>query len=175
MDPISIALGLANFVPAIMKFVGAGDGATSAVSKVIEIAKDVTGTASGADALSALKADPNKVLEFQAAMAANSTHLDEIYLADVQSARDRDVKLAQAGFSNRRGHILTGYAALLVVATLVAVLWASNIDDFVKATVTLVLGKALGWVDQIFGFEFGTTRASKAKDETIKSLTKDGV
>ena len=175
MDPISIALGLANFVPAIMKYLGAGDGATSAVNKVIDIATELTGTNSGADAVQALKADPAKVLEFQMAMAANATHLDEIYLADMASARDRDVKLAQAGFTNRRGHILTAYAAMLVVLTLVAVIWQSGLDDFVKATVTLVLGKALGWVDQIFGFEFGTTRASKAKDETIKSLTKEGV
>lgn len=175
MDPISIALGLANFVPAIMKFVGAGDSATSAVSKVIDIAKEVTGTNSGADALEALKADPNKVLDFQLAMARNATHLDEIYLADVQSAREMNIKLAQAGFTNRRGHILAGYSAMLVILCLVLVIWESNLDDFVKATVTLVLGKALGWVDQIFGFEFGTTRASKSKDETIKQLTKESV
>lgn len=158
-----------------MKFVGAGEGATSAVTKVIDIAKEITGTNSGADALDVLKADPNKVMEFQLAMAQNATHLDELYLADVQSARDRDVKLAQAGFTNRRGHILAAYAAILVILCLFLVIWESSLDEFVKATVTLVLGKALGWVDQLFGFEFGTTRNSKAKDETIKQLTKESV
>jgi hypothetical protein len=52
------------------------------------------------------------------------------------------------------------------------VVWASGMDDFAKATITLILGRALGWVEQIFSFEFGTTRANKTKDDTINNLTK---
>lgn len=36
-----------------------------------------------------------------------------------------------------------------------------------KGAVTLILGRALGWVEQVFSFEFGTTRQSRVKDETI--------
>ncbi|QYF95594.1 hypothetical protein KY495_10835 [Massilia sp. PAMC28688] len=44
-------------------------------------------------------------------------------------------------------------------------------DDFAKATITLILGRSLGWIEQIFSFEFGTTRGSKSKDETISRLS----
>ncbi len=50
--------------------------------------------------------------------------------------------------------------------------WGSDMDDFAKGMVTLICGRALGWVEQIFSFEYGTTRANKVKDDTIKALTK---
>jgi hypothetical protein len=46
-----------------------------------------------------------------------------------------------------------------------------NINEYVKGIFTLVLGRFLGYLDNIYSFEFGTTRGSKEKDETIKNLT----
>lgn len=34
------------------------------------------------------------------------------------------------------------------------------------------LGRFLGYLDNIFNFEFGTTRSSQKKDDTILNLTK---
>lgn len=63
-------------------------------------------------------------------------------------------------------------AASLLLATLGIVIWATNLDDFAKATITLICGRALGWVEQIFSFEFGTTRTSTQKDDTINNFMK---
>lgn len=49
--------------------------------------------------------------------------------------------------------------------------WDSTMNEYAKGIITLILGRALGWVEQIFSFEFGTTRASKAKDDTINKLS----
>ena len=103
---------------------------------------------------------------------ANEADLDKAFLADVQDARRRDVELAKAGVKNYRANVLAGAALLLVLICLALVIWNSNAGDFEKATITLVLGRALGWVETLFSFEYGTTRSGKTKDDTINNLTK---
>lgn len=172
MDPITIGLTLASqFAPEIIKYFTNSDKAGQVAGKVIEIAQTVTGKAVPDEALEALKADPALALQFRTAVMANETELQRMYLADVQSARDRDVKIQQAGGHNHRANVLAGMAVLLVIACLVIVVWMSGIDEFAKGTITLICGRALGWVEQIFSFEFGTTRSSKVKDDTISKLT----
>ena len=68
--------------------------------------------------------------------------------------------------------MLAGAALLLVLICLAVVIWNSGAGDFEKATISLILGRALGWVEQLFSFEFGTTRSGKTKDDTINNLTK---
>ena len=62
--------------------------------------------------------------------------------------------------------------AALAVAGMVYLVWSSpDLNEYVKGIVTLVLGRFLGYLDNIYSFEFGTTRGSKDKDETIKQLS----
>jgi ABC-type multidrug transport system fused ATPase/permease subunit len=84
MDPITIALGLAQFVPKIVQWIG-GDKAGAVAQKVISVAQQVTGKPSGDQALDALKADPSLVLQFQQAMLAQETTFNQLA---VQNAAD---------------------------------------------------------------------------------------
>ncbi len=172
MDPITIAMGLAQFAPGIIKLITGSDKAADVADKVIGVAKAVTGADSGPAALAAIQADPAKVLDFQMAMGAQQLELERMYLGDTQDARARDVQLVQAGHVNSRANLLAAGAGLLVILCLLMTVWASSMDDFAKATITLICGRALGWVEQVFSFEFGTTRASKTKDDTINKLTR---
>lgn len=172
MPLIPIAMALAQFAPGIIKLLTGSDKAEDVAEHVVGIAQTITGTADGDAALAALKADPNKVLEFQQAMSAQQADLEKAYLADVANARQRDVELAKAGIRNDRANVLAGAALLLVVVCLFVVLWQSNASEFAKATISLILGRALGWVEQLFSFEFGTTRANKTKDDTINNLSR---
>lgn len=172
MDPISIAMGLAQFAPGIIKLLTGSDKAGEVADKVVGIAQAVTGTSSGPAALAAVQADPQKVLEFQLAMGAQQLELERVYLADVQDARRRDTDLVKAGQVNYRANALAGGAVLLVLFCLLVVVWKADVNEFAKGGITLILGRALGWVEQIFSFEFGTTRANKVKDDTIKNLSK---
>ena len=169
---IPIAMALAQFAPGIIKLLTGSGKAEEVAAQVVGIAQTVTGTESPDAALAAIKADPNKVLEFQQAMSAQQVDLEKAYLADVASARQRDVELAKAGMPNHRANVLAAVALLLVIVCLFVVLWQSNASEFAKATISLILGRALGWVEQLFSFEFGTTRANKAKDDTINKLTR---
>jgi hypothetical protein len=90
---------------------------------------------------------------------------------DRGSARDRDVEFIKRGMVNTRANVMF-FLAVVMVGILVWIVWKDqNINEYVKGIFTLVLGRFLGYLDNIYSFEFGTTRGSKEKDETIKQLT----
>lgn len=66
MDPISLALGLAQFVPSIVRWIG-GDDAGDKAEQIVGVAKRVAGGAD--DPAAAIKADPALYAQFQQAMA----------------------------------------------------------------------------------------------------------
>lgn len=93
---------------------------------------------------------------------------------DRDSARDRDVEFIKRGVTNNRANFMF-FLAVCMVALLVWIVWKDqSINEYVKGIFTLVLGRFLGYLDNIYSFEFGTTRGSKEKDETIKQLTNGG-
>lgn len=169
---IPMAMELAKYAPSIIKLLTGSDKAEEVAGKVIDVAKVITGTDDGPAAVAAIQADPQKMLDFQLAFDAQQIEWERMYLSDTQNARARDVDLAKAGYRNSRANILAMSAYFLVLMGLAIVVWASDMDEFAKGTITLVVGRALGWVEQVFSFEFGTSRASQAKDQTISNLTK---
>jgi len=64
MDPISIAMGLSQFVPSIIKWVSGSDKAADAAQQVVDVAAQITGRPAD-QVVEALKADPSLVLEFR--------------------------------------------------------------------------------------------------------------
>jgi hypothetical protein len=62
---------------------------------------------------------------------------------------------------------------VIAVVVLTVAIWRDpTINEYVKGTFTLVLGRFLGYIDQIYSFEFGSTRSNKTKDQTINQLTR---
>jgi len=171
MDPISIAFGLAQFAPQIIKWITGSDKAADAAGAVVEIAETVTGR-KGADALDALKADPALVLQFRQSVIAQEADLDKAYLADRADARKRDAVFISSGARNYRADFMF-LLAVGMIAGLVWLVWKDpSINEYMKGIFTLVLGRFLGYLDNIYNFEFGSTRASKTKDATIENLTR---
>jgi hypothetical protein len=168
---IPIAMQLAQFVPNIIKLLTGSDKAGEVASQVVDVARAVTGIDDPATVVQTIQMDPGKAAEFQLAMAAQQADFERMFLGDTQSARARDVELAKAGIKNHRANVLAGAALILVIICLLVVVWNSDMNEYGKLTLSLVLGRAMGWVDQIFSFEFGTTRANKMKDETISKLS----
>ena len=167
MDPITIAMGLSQFVPSIIKWVSGSDKAASAAQKVVDVATAITGKPAD-QVIDALKADPNLVLDFRKAVMANEIEYDKIYLADVQSARQRDVAKGEHNYRADSMYVL----AVVLVAALVYITLQSDLDEYAKGIITLVLGRFLGYLDGVYNFEFGTNRTSKIKDNTIENLSK---
>lgn len=165
-DPISIAMGLAQFAPQVIKWISGSDKAAEAAGKVVQIAEAVTGK-QGSDAVEALKADPALVLQFRQAVMANETELDKAYLADRADARRRDIAITQAGRYNWRGDLL----ALLAVVGLVLCVWFvardSEMPERAVNAIMFVAGVLAAAVRDVYNFEFGSSRGSKSKDEVI--------
>ena len=75
------------------------------------------------------------------------------------------------GMTNNRANLMF-FLAVVMVGAMVWIVWKDqSINEYVKGIFTLVLGRFLGYLDNIYSFEFGTTRGSKEKDDTIKQLT----
>jgi hypothetical protein len=169
MDPITVAMGLAQFAPQILKWITGSDKAAEAAGTVVEIAQVVTGKP-GPEALDALRADPALVLQFRQALAANEVELDKAYLADRADARKRDTAFVQAGRQNWRADLL----ALLAVAGLVVCVWFvardSSLPERAVNAIMFVAGVLAAAVRDVYAFEFGSSRGSKEKDELIARL-----
>lgn len=168
---IPIAMALAQIAPSLMKFFGAGDASVLVAEKAVGIAQTITGTATPEEALAVLQADQAKQHEYRMAVMQNEADLERAYLADVQSARARDTSLREAGYRNIRASVMLASAGILVLVILAVAVWVSPLEEYVKGILTLILGRCLGYVDAGFNFEFGTTRSSGKKDETISTLS----
>jgi len=173
MDPITIALGLAKFAPSLIQYFTGSEKAATVAQQVVNIAQTVTGEVSPEAALAAIQADPQKAMEFQLAVQAADNDLTRAYLADVQSARVRDVELAKLGKRNVRADIMVALDVIGLLACLIVLCFFRE----------KIPGEAIGLISTIaatFGlclrdahqFEFGSSRSSQVKDATISSLTK---
>lgn len=173
MEPVSLALALAQFAPSLIKFFTGSDKAADVAGKVIDIAKTVTGAPSGDAALEVLKADPAKVLEFQQAAMANDADLTRAFLADVQNARARDIELHKVGFGNRRADVMVALDVLgLIACLLVLVLYRERLPGEVVGLLSAISGIFGACLRDAHQFEFGSSRSSQIKDATIAQITK---
>lgn len=82
MDPITIAMGLAQFAPSLVKWITGSDKAGDAAQKAIDIAKVVTGQPTGDAALAALQADPNLVLQYRQAVLDQEVEFQRLAVAN---------------------------------------------------------------------------------------------
>ena len=115
-----------------------------------------------------------KLIELGIEKAKQDLEGFKIEVADRDSARVRDAEFIKRGVQNNRANLMF-FLAVVMVGTMVWIVWKDqSINEYVKGIFTLVLGRFLGYLDNIYSFEFGTTRGSKDKDETIKQLTGGG-
>ena len=85
---IAIASGLAelagSMAPTIAGWLG-GSKAADVATKVVDVAKTVTGTADGATALAMLQTNPDKAIEFQTAIFTNAQEMAKIAQAPLMA------------------------------------------------------------------------------------------
>jgi hypothetical protein len=73
-------------------------------------------------------------------------------------------------YQSRRLNNLAAAAFLVVIACALVAVFVTNINEYAKGIITFLLGRFSGYVDNVYSFEFGTTRGSKAKDDVITNL-----
>jgi len=172
VDPVTILLGLAQFAPVLMRYLGVGEAPVAVAERVIDIAGQVTGAKTPEDITAALTASAEKREQFKIAVMQNSTELDRLYMADRADARARDVEFVRAGRWNYRADFL----ALLSVGGLVMCVWFvardSGMTERAVNAIMFVAGVLASAVRDVFSFEFGTSRGSEQKQATLDELLK---
>lgn len=166
---IPIAMELAKFAPGIIRMMTGSDKAADVAGAVVGVAQAITGTSSGEDALAALKADPNKVLDFQQAMTEKQVDLEKAYLIDVSDARKmQGIALGQDDlFSKRFVYYLASAWSLFAMSYFTAVtfmpLTATGqriADTILGVLITTVLGT-------ITAYFYGSTKNSADKTRML--------
>lgn len=167
MDPVTVAFGLAQYAPSIIKWLSGSEKAEEAAQKVIDVARVVTGKDDASEAVEAIRADPAVLTRFRQAMAGIEADMDRAYLADRQNARGRDVAFVQAGRWNIRADLL----ALLSVTGLIVCVWFvardSSLPERAVNAIMFVAGTLAACVRDVFAFEFGSSRGSREKDAML--------
>ena len=159
---IATALGgpLAGLaVKAIGGALGMGEGATEA-----EVAAKIAG-ATPADLLALKKADQEFALEMQRL----EVDLERIAAGDRDSARQMQRETKSWAPPVLAAVVVGGF-----IAASVAVLggWVEGLKDpLIAALVGSVIGNITAATMLVLNFYFGTSASSRAKDETIKSLS----
>ena len=169
MDPISVAMGLAQFAPQIIRWVSGSDKAAEAAEHVVGIAQAVTGAGTPGDALSTIVASPDAQLAFRRALLEQESALDKAYLADRQDARRRDVELGKAGMQNTRANWMIVGDVVGLVACLFALTMLPDLPGEVRGIVSTIAGFfGLGLRDA-HQFEFGSSRGSHDKQQLLNA------
>lgn len=175
MEPISLAIALASqFAPGIVKAITGSSKAAEVAGKVVGIAQTITGTNTPEAAAEVLKTDPDKLIEFQQRMADIELEEERMRYANVADARNRDIEVRKvSGGQNHRADYMVLMDVVGLIACLVVLCFyrkeipaeAVGLISTIAAAFSLCLRDA-------HQFEFGSSRGSQAKDNTIDRLTK---
>lgn len=169
MDPVTLALSLAQFAPSIMRFFGVGERPVSVAEKIVGMAQAVTGAQTPEAAVAAMRENAQMAQSFNLAVLAADTGLEKAALADRANARAHDIEVRQLnGGANRRADYMVALDVLGLVACLVvlATFKKEMPAEVVGLLTTIATAFALCLRDA-HQFEFGTSRGSKEKDEVI--------
>lgn len=168
MGAVEIALALAQFAPSLLRYFGAGEKSAVVAEKVVEVAKQVTGLPTGPEALEAMRQNARLAHDFNLAVLKMDGDLEQAYLADRQNARERDIKLHQAGYNNRRADLMVLFDVVGLVACLVVLsLFRKDIPGEVVGLLSTIAGIFGLCLRDAHQFEFGSSRGSREKDQLL--------
>jgi hypothetical protein len=113
------------------------------------------------------------------ARMADATKLTEAFLADDQSARDREVKIATSPEAPLLNKIIVPCLAIGVLVSSFALfgvllLDEGNIEASRKDVFIYILGVLSAIDTQIIAYYFGSSAGSTAKDQTLKRMMQNG-
>ena len=107
------------------------------------------------------------------ARMANDTKIQEAFLADVASARDRDKAFMAAGKKNFRGDVLA-YTAMGALVGCLLLLFVFKVPQESREILLVVLGALVAIVKDVYGFEFGSSKDSQRNAQAVTDMLKHG-
>lgn len=169
---ISIALGLAQFAPQIARWF-AGDKAGDVAQQVVSVAENITGQ-TGQAAVDALRNNPELAAQFNMRIAELDAQIEQMYLADRQNARAREIELAKISIENNKGrdNTVRNLAYIITFGFLATVFLAPYmpVDGHERDIVMLLTGVLGSKFGDIIAYFFGSSRGSNDKNKLFGKL-----
>jgi hypothetical protein len=173
---------LTALIPLITGLVPALTGAMatpvagSILVKAGEIAQRIFGSNDPTTIGLEIQRDQSKLERFKAELE-KATKEDLAFLADIQSARQQTVQLAQAGSGIAWGApVISGLITIGFFLTLaIFVLYSVDLPEYQKAVLTTLIGTLAGGFTQVISYWLGSSRSSANKDFAISSLATTAV
>lgn len=107
------------------------------------------------------------------AKMANDTETVKAFLADQQSARERDMEFLKAGKKNQRGDILA-YGALGALILNIGFLFLIDVPKNSRDLLLVTFGALVAIVKDVYGFEFGSSKDSQRNAQAVSDMLKGG-
>ncbi len=172
MDPITIAMALAQFAPGVIKYITGSDKAEAAATAVVDIAKKVTGKATGDEALAAIQADPNLALQYQQAIIAADLDLQKAFLQDVQNAREQTIKLAESGSAIAWAPVIISAVIVCGFFGCVALLFGveRTWDERTANLLNVLFGALIPGFSQVCNYWLGSSAGSKRAGDSMRKI-----
>lgn len=154
-----------------------GPKADEVAKSVVDKATSVFGTTDPEQIKLKIAQDQSMAQKYMAEVQAE-TEQYRIQVQDIQNARARDMALRMvpdekgvpAGTNIRANIMLFGAFAMLVVIMIGALLYRASIPDTVMAMMSMIAGGLMNNLTQAYNFEFGSSRGSSEKSNTISTL-----
>ncbi len=172
-NPIATAaIALAEMAPLISRWFSDSDESTETTrmiaSRVVGVAKEVTGQKDAWSAVRKLETDPKLILEFQRTIASLDQDLEKTFLEDRMSARMRDATIVSQGRHNWRADVMVFSAASGLVACLVSLaFFKGSLPGEAVGIISTIAGIFGSCLKDAYAFEFGSSRGSKNKDAAL--------
>lgn len=164
---IGIASQLATFAPVVARWLDAGESGRRVAEQVAGVAKYVTGATSPEDAILRLREDAELQHRFRMEVVERESELERAYLQDRADARERDVRMREAGYRNVRADILAVVAVVGLVGLTWMMLYVTVPAGPGRDVLMMLSGALITIVKDVYAFEFGSSRGSKDKDQVI--------
>ena len=165
-----------NAVSSVAPILGTAVGgpAGAAVGALISAVLGVGVDSTPEQVYEAIKSDPESALKLRQLELEHRHDLEKMILdsnvkhreidtKSIQGARDRDIALRTAGYTNTRADVMAG----LAFASLCVLVWLINGNMEMKPEVLAIFNMSIGallkMIGDVFSFEFGSSRGSKEK------------
>lgn len=164
------ALGLLEFAPILGKWFSSPHQ-ESVYEKVVQTAKKITQQENLEKITEIFQTNPDKSLEFEQKIKEMETEIDLMLLHDRQQARKREQELIQQGYKSFRSDIMV-FSAVLGLGFCLASLgfYSEKLSGEAIGIISTIAGIFGACLKDAYAFEFGSSRGSKTKDQTMAAM-----
>jgi hypothetical protein len=167
---LQAVLSLVQLSPKITKWLS-GPCIDAVSQRLLGIAKSVTNAKTESEAVEKLKNDKHTLYLFQKALIHSEREIELAFIKDKESARTRDIAIINTGKRNIRADIMVIAAALgLIVCLMTIVIYHKSLPGEAVGIISTVAGIFGACLKDAYNFEFGSSRGSKEKDQTVASI-----